>query len=444
MIFTNSYISDFILIATIAVISLHAKILHNRGRLIIFEPLFTFWAGILITNIYQPIIYYKQLLNWHQSPDIQYALFMSLFGVCFVILGYELNIGRRLRQRFIGHGLGLKPRNLLNVSLFSGAIGLVAYFIAFNSAGGLSQWLSNPRGGTDYAVLSGYLTQSMEFLGLSIWLFYYWALNVNTNKFWSAIGIVVGLIYLFWLFYLGTRSRLIIFTVLLLGSYFLPRKKIPNIAFSILLFVILLFATKLQETQRSNFKNLSFDVEQSAIWDVFNILTTGGNASDEIVASKGLDFNVTVTTLELVPDKVSFNYGYGLLEIITRPIPSFIWPEKNYPLAESFQGVYRMGGLTESNSPGKDFLAGPALNFVGYWYYMFGFVSLCLGGLMTGIIYRAIGSLGMASPETEGNYILLLFLSQIGFVDAAATPLTWIFIIPINILPLLFILKRKK
>ncbi len=104
---------------------------------------------------------------------------------------------------------------------------------------------------------------------------------------------------------------------------------------------------------------------------------------------------------------------------------------------EAVQGVLRRANLTSARVRGTSLLMGPAFTFVGHWYYVGGPLGLILGGLLTGSLLRIIRNVYDRSSRSEGDIILLSTLIQIGFVEAAATPMSWIYTLPFTLLPLL-------
>lgn len=81
-------------------------------------------------------------------------------------------------------------------------------------------------------------------------------------------------------------------------------------------------------------------------------------------------------------------------------------------------------------------LAGPAFTFVGHWFAVGGAVALAVAGFVTGCFFRLIRNLYHRAPASQGDKILYFFLMPIGFNEAAATPLFWVFNAGLFLLPL--------
>jgi hypothetical protein len=152
------------------------------------------------------------------------------------------------------------------------------------------------------------------------------------------------------------------------------------------------------------------------------------------------------TTVRLTPDIVNYNCGYSLLELITRPIPRGLWPGKRYPMIEALHPIMKQGKLSQrtvATGKGK-LLVGPAFTFAGYWYAVGGPLVLMLAGFLTGCFFRVIRMVYDRSPGNEGDIVLYASLVMLGFYEAAATPLVWVFGLPSSLIPLLLAIMYSR
>jgi len=257
--------------------------------------------------------------------------------------------------------------------------------------------------------------------------------------------LAAGLMWL-WFLYLGSRSRLIMFSMVILACYYLPRRRSPPLLLVVVLFFVLQVSVNFQKNYREQFTHLSFNlanVQTQELWH--NILPEFLGGKSELGGadiSAGGEFNCALAVVRLVPETVSYNYGYGFLEVFTRLVPRAVWPEKRYPHLESVQGVLRTAELSTTTvvtAQRQELLMGPAFAFTGHWYYVGGLVGLMVGGVLTGVLFRFIRGFLDWSPQNHSVLITYPFLLSIGFSEAATTPGIWIFSLPFVLLPFIFV-----
>lgn len=443
MILTPSPLADILIFCILGLIGIHTFKLHSKGRWLLLDPLNMFWAGVLVVYVMQPISHASTFIDWHPDGVFELTLFWTVFGLVFVLIGYEQPIGS-FRDRIIP----AMPYRFISTRFALGAyilifMGIFGYMFQFASAGGAEKWLEVGRGGTDWDNVSGYMLATADLLPLGILMLLFHAELHPVSKAKRQIIWLLGFGMLLWFLYLGTRSRTISFSLVLLAAYYLPRRRNPPLWHAAFIFLMLFIIVNFQASFRGNFTNLSFNLNQINIEEAYRLSAPGflgGNLETQAKdISKSIEFNCVMSVVELVPDRVDYNYGYGHLEIFTRIIPRALWPDKIYPSMESGQGVLREGGLTSATVRDTNLLMGPAFTFAGHWYYVGGAVGLMLGGLLTGAMLRLIRYIYDRSCGAEGDLILFTILSSVGFGEAAATPLGWIFNIPITLLPVLII-----
>jgi hypothetical protein len=209
-------------------------------------------------------------------------------------------------------------------------------------------------------------------------------------------------------------------------------------------FLALFILSNFQGSYRDKFTNLSLNLDQidmdEARGGALPFFLGGDQALQADAVSSGIEFNCVMSVVELVPDKVPYNYGYGYLELFTRWIPRGIWPDKFYPQMEAVQGVLHEAQLSGANVRDTDILMGPAFTFVGHWYYVGGPIGLIFGGLLTGVLFRIIRTIYDRGNRSEGDILIYVSLIGIGFSEAASTPLAWLSTLPFVLGPLALIL----
>jgi len=326
-------------------------------------------------------------------------------------------------------------------------IGLLGYTIQFASAGGVGEWLSVGRGGTDWAHLSGYTTWLADLvpLGVTVSLFHIAFHKVGAFK--KTLTVLLGGLMLLWFLYLGTRSRTIGFSVVLLSAYYLPKRKNTPVRALVPLFGIMLLVTSFLGEYRGSFTDLSFHLDNvdwqeakgTTVPSMF--LSTRDREALSPKTSRGEELSCVMAVVDLVPKKIDYNYGYALLEFLTRPIPRSLWPDKRYPYYEAFTPIFQAAGLSSHWVPyaHKPILVGPAFTFVGHWYAIGGPIALILAGFLTGALFRCIRCIFDRRPGSEGDVLLYVMLLMIGFSEAASTPLFFLFGLPFHLIPVLLL-----
>jgi len=433
------------LIAAIALIMGHCLYLQRHGRFFIFDPLMTFWGGYFICNVKQPFSYADTFVNWHSVQNFDLSTFLSFLGIVCVVVGYEMDLGQRLARKLPSSTRRLDPDRFFLSGLFLTILGISCYYWLFQSAGGMWEWLSYGRGGTDYDKVNGYVRELEKFVPIGTYLLILHVEMHPVSRLRRALAWVFVALVWMWYLYLGTRSRIIGVGMLAASAYYVPKYRNPNFVFVVPAFIALIILTNFQAHYRGNFTNLSFNLDKIDMEEAKALCLPGFLGGDRELqhkeVSEGIDFNVLMATVELVPDKVDYNYGWGFAEFVTRPIPKALWPDKIYPGLESWQGVLREGGLSTAQVADRDLVMGPAFNFAAFWYYILGPIALIIGGLYSGVLFRTIRSYLDRDIHSESNVVIYNTLLIIGFSESAATPFNWIFDFPLSsIIPLSILL----
>lgn len=436
---TPSVVADLLIVMIVGLIIVHSIRLNIARRWLLFDPLNAFWAGVVIVYVVQPISFADRVISWHHDGVFEETLFWIFIGLLCVVVGYNQNIGLA-RARIIPKTPDrLNPSRLAYSGYFLIVIGIIGYLYLFASAGGVTKWLAVGRGGTDYANISGYLASLEFFLPVGV-LFLLFHASFHDVKRIKRIAIwSLGFLMWLWFVYLGTRSRTIMFALMMLVAYYLPKRRQPPIWFLVGGFLFMMILVNFQGQYRSKFTNLSFNLESINLEEAYQRSAPGflGGATEfqKDNAPKGLEFNCVMSVIELVPNIVPYNYGYGHLEIFTRIIPRAVWPEKIYPHMEAIQGVLKKAELANAYVRDTGLLMGPAFTFAGHWYYVAGPLGIILGGLITGSLFRIIRHVyDRSGGRSEGDIILFSTLLDIGFGEAVATPLIWMYSLPITLL----------
>jgi hypothetical protein len=442
---SGSGLLDEVLVSCIAaLIVAHTLSLIRRDRLLLLDPLFAFWAGVMVIYVGQPLSYRRLFIDWHGEDLYEMTLAWTILGLLCVVAGYEWNLGVRLGWKLPQAPAKLSPAKLTLAGATLVLVGVGGYLYLFAASGGVVEWLSVGRGGTDYDNVSAPLAQLADALPLGVILLLF-QLHFHPSPWPKKILVwLLAALLWWWFFYLGSRSRLIGFTICVMGAYYLPARKSPPLALAGLVFFALFILGNFQSAYRDKFTGLSFHFNEidprEARASVLPVFLGGDPSLQSDAVFSGIEFNCVMTVIELVPDKVPYNYGYGYLELFTRWIPHALWPDKIYPQMEAVQGVLREGNLSLANVRDSDLLMGPAFTFVGHWFYVGGPIGLILGGLLTGVLLRAIRTIYDRGSRSQGGILIYVSLIGIGFSEAVSTPLAWLSTLPFALGPLVLIL----
>jgi hypothetical protein len=444
---TPTLFGDLAIVCLLGVIGAHAAMLYAQRRWLLFDPLNMFWAGCVVVYVLEPIKYGDVFIAWYPSKVFDQTLFWTVCAAAAVVTGYESGLGQsvgRLLPRFPER---LCPGRTALAAMALVAVGLLGYSQLVATAGTIGAWLSVARGGTDWQAVSGYVAVLADVLPIGVLVLLFHAELHRPALLWRCASWVLGALLLLWFIYLGSRSRTIDTLLLLMMVWYLPRQRNPPVVLCAAAFLGLLLLINLQTQYRQNFTNLSLnleDLDTENAWQEIAPTWLGGDAARQIkLVSRGIDFSAVMAVVALVPEHVDYNYGYALLEFATRPIPRAWWAGKRYPYYEAVTPIMQSAGLSNFwvTYGAVPVLAGPAFTFVGHWYAVGGPLALLIAGLATGAFFRMLRTLLDRQPWSEGGMIFYSTLPMLGFLEAAATPMFWIFTYPFLWAALLVILQ---
>jgi len=447
--FESQLFTQFLVVLLLLIIGGHIWFLRARGLFFAFDPINYFWGGVLVIMVQQPLEYWDRLVSFMGNTAfwINVTMMGTLVGTIFIIIGYHLPHGPRFTERYIPKlPVRLDPIKLRICSFGLLLSGLYAYSILFQSAGGFSTWIAVSRGGTDDLRVSQYVALLSGVVPIAVAFYLICALRKPVFSGEKLLAWTLAFITWLWFVYLGSRSRTIVYMMMFVAIYYIVKKRNPSLLIFLAIVPSLWLITQYQAAYRGNFTNLSFNLDRVPAEEAMSIILPAALGGDELLreqkTSPGVEFNVAATVVRLVPFEVSPSLGYDWLEFLTRPIPRRFWPgEKPYPALVSWQPIYIRGQLTNSRAGNTDYVAGPAPGWTGYWWRLFGPLGMIIGGVYTGVFFRALRELYHADRNNASKALLYMGLAPIGFMEAAATPFAWIVIFPLGwILPNLILI----
>lgn len=443
---TPSLLADFVIAAILVMIAAHAIHVHHRRGWLAFDPLNAFWGGVLVIYILQPIEYGRILVFWYGTEIFEQTLLWCLFGFFFLIVGYESRLGVIWSRHYPSLAPRLEPSKTWLLGVAMALLGTTSYIVTMIAVGGFDAWSALGRAKSAAAEIPGYIAVLEVLLPAGIGLLVFHAQMHRVPPLRRILIWTLAIALLLFFFYIGSRSRLLGLIAILFAAYYLPKRKNPPLLLVVATFVVLLVTVTLMGLFRDQFRDLSINLEEGnveqALTQTFPSLFGDENSLEKMGLVKGMEFSCAMAAVKLVPETVPYNYGYSELEFFTRLIPRAVWPEKRYPHYEAFTPIYAKADLSTKWVPyaSKPILQGPAFGFIGHWHAVGGAVALVIAGILTGALYRSIREWFTSQPG-EGTTLIYASVIMIGFFDAAATPLFWIFTMPFVLIAMLITIR---
>lgn len=443
-----TFVTYLLLILLIAAPVVYMYTLKLRQAFHVFSVLTVFVAGFFIVYVKQPLEAYEKVSTKYGLGIVENIIGIAIISLIFVFIGYESCKKNKLLKILPDPPRELNIQRLYLFGFVLIIIGAYAYNIQFSSAGGFWRWAAQARGGTDWENISGYVVQLANLLPLGVLFIAFGASLHRKNILMNTAAILLAIFVAMLFIYVGSRSRLIMWTMSLLYVLYSPAKRNPPLWVPGILFVLLIPITEFLAINRASIRDLNFYANE-VNWDETKLALLPGFMKDPFEKSvtynpnSGSDLICVAAVVSMYPKDIEYNLGTPLLELLTHGIPRAIWTEKRYPHYEAFTDVLWRSGLSSNwVTYGKtNILTGPAFTFIGHWYSMLGLVSIIIASLVTGYFYKLLDRWRYSEIGHQGRMILFLPVLSIGFSDAVATPLFWLFEMPIQLI-LMFIIIR--
>lgn len=395
------------------------------------NPVNAFWLTFVYAGVAQPLLSDTKWIPFYgRAVFLQTLLMFVLLGIAFAV-GYAAPLATRA-SRFLPDFPAPSQSKIFWTGVLLIGIGLVGYYIVMDASGGSAYYLSAPRSNTNFE-LSAYVytMPRLATLGLMILLCHAFS---QREAYLYKTGIVgLALLNLVWQAYTGTREGTIMMLVILFGSTFAAmRRNPPVIAFALLLPTIF-FVFGFIPTYRGGFHDLSFNLTDPASQVVdrsfgfFSDPDFGSQAPSVYKHDKGpdlwSDFGMAISVVYYVPERVKFDKGYLLLEVLTHGIPRAIWPGKIYPESEAWDRFHRVTNISTSENL-EGFRGGPSPTMVGKYYFIGGWLGVILGGLFSGFCFRFLWEFLSRQFRYVTGVILLVASAGLGGMEMIH-PLAW-------------------
>ena len=413
---------------------------HRLARTGLFSPFHSFWIAYFGMLIVQPLVEYEYFETLLGPAVILKTVLMGFVAGIGVVVGAAMPAASRYAKRLPRFVVEPIPRDFCWIGLTLIFIGVLAQLYVAFAVGGLDVLMGQARLSVTSDVSAYlYVLPDVAILGclfLMIWRY-------RTGSLQSVvISTVLWFTCTVWYCYIGSRSRFMILVVYLVvakycagpGMVLGRMRRVPFMLVAALFFLVPSMGLIGKYREYFYGGSVHFDVSNA---DPIEMLVGGMEVyqafDSDGQAKTATEYLMIGKVAELVPFSVAYDFGYMLLEIVTRAIPRQLWQDKIYPDSESWDRFHRVAETTKSiNSAG--FLAGPATPLPAKWFYMLGWPGLIIGGLYTGFLLRVIQEYVWRYDTLMGSVFSGIFF-MVGFAEMN-NPFTWQYVvIPFLLLP---------
>ena len=430
---TSAKMENLLLIAiTLVPILAVARQWRVEGSWHFLNPVNMFWLTFVYAGVAQPLLSDDEWIPFYGGDVFLLTLAMFLLlGIAFAI-GYALPYGPRFSRVLPDFS---RPSDFK--IFFAGAaligLGLLGYFLIMRASGGAAYWLSGPRYNTNFENLSGYTYTLPRLATLGIMVLLCHAFTLREAYIYKFCIVALALMNTIWQAYTGTREGTIMMLVILYGSIFAALRRNPPLLATAVLLPTVVFIFGFIPTYRGDFRDLSFNLTDrpgevvDRSFGFFSDPDFGSQAPSTYKPEKGpdlwSDFGMAISVVYYVPDRVTYNGGSMLLEVLTHGIPRALWPGKIYPESIAWDKFHRVSNISTSENF-EGLRGGPSPTMVGKYYYIGGPLGIILGGLFSGFCFRLLWEFLRRQLRYVTGVILLVASSGLGGMEMIH-PLAW-------------------
>jgi O-antigen polysaccharide polymerase Wzy len=361
----------------------------SRHRFDLFEPIVIFAVAYGVMFVVRPAamiirderFFFGTRHTIDVSDTTGAMLFLALVGAVAFVIGYELVVRRSSAARRPSRDRYVDQRAAVAMCLVVAAVAIGSFIVFLATADGIETMRVIIRGDTSEL--------KQEIKGTSTYLWLAWFSLAPAAVVLFALGlhrrnaVVVGLsAFLSVLLLLvavpaGSRIILLPFLGALFVLYYLRRLTRPHV----LLVVLVAVAALVGSTILRDVRNRETRGE-SIMESVMNVATQPGWIYDPILSGPDTEMAPALAAaLKFIPSSLSYAYGGNLLQdLVTRPVPRTLWPDKPLPpreklLSKMLPDEYRDGSINAEFS------------VLLYFYWDFG-----LAGVVVGLMVFGVGS----------------------------------------------------
>ncbi len=373
-------------------------------------------AGTLVRTSYDPYATGAEALQQLSAQEISLYVHSRLIGpldgaltramlalalfFSAVLAGYRLHAATRLAASWSRLGAGMRPLDLRWVVAAWLAVGLAGQLFILASIGGvagaLSQFSTTANLGFGFVLL---LALNFSTAGLVLWACWYPPANTRERL---ALAIAVGELACFYLL-LGSRTLVIVPLLVVAIALHEHRRWSPRLLLGAMAAAILFSSAYLSLREGAR--------ERPVVEALADVPAQAVKARALLGTSPVFD-QVLIAT-NRIPAASPYRWGGELSQAVRSQIPSALYADRPEPNDTSFRKLVW----------GDRFLAGRPIGATGSFYRDFGFAGVLLGGLLVGLLARALMGLRAAAGDEAGRPVrtalfvvgvLLTFIFTVG------------------------------
>jgi oligosaccharide repeat unit polymerase len=406
---------------------------YIKGRIDIFSPIvivvFFYFIIFIITSI--DLLYNRFYELQNEEKFYTYAILYSIISFHAFLIGYYSNLSKIFLKIRVKRFTRLSVNKVILITIFYSAISFASFFLIVKTSGGLFNYFENIKGSM-VKLLTGSAFLYMGVILIKIPLLIWFGFQVKRARF-SILFLVYFLIASMLLVFLGERGHFVFLVISLLVCYHYIKQRlklIPVSIFALILYLFLLLYGQYRELGLQN-TNRIVNKESYRLGTVITYKKLVENF-DQLIRVKDI--------IKYVPEKLDYQYGKTFFNLLFKPIPSRIWPEK-----PQGAGYY----VTKSLYP-KHFTANASIatSLLGELYLNFHVVGIIVGMFLFGLVVSAFYKF-LAFNLSDFNVIIIYSLSFPYFFselrgDFAVVTLFYIFEFIFLIIALNFISKKNE
>ena len=351
-------------VATTAVILGVFLVSVVRRRFDPFAPLWLFLVGYVQVYVIQALSYHEYGIRVRGHEVVTEANVRALWGLIWFLIVYHLPIGRGVASRL--------PRS--PVAWSAGLVaGIAPILAAWGMAGALLISYDQSKQGAEISPEAFLLLQFPILTQVAAVLLIVTGRNpARPRPVWTALGLLMGIGYVFLWMYNGKRSHSLIGVLTTTCAFYCSRGRRPS--FAVLGITALLGAMAVTlalgwrnnpryERSATGFVAYLGDFEPSMILANINLADRemGRKAYKGPPSYETEEWGAYLLMLDTVPHKSPHDYGASYLRLISTYIPRVIWADKPYYGRDEWVAAWMAG----SEFKRKPTFTGPAIGILG-------------------------------------------------------------------------------